>query len=281
VTIYTKDGLIEEIRRIAAQGWHKSVKQTTDTRNDGAVGNTLETLLGIKENNLPIPNAREWELKGQRSHTSSLITLKHIEPSPTALRIVSNILLPLYGWQHKQAGLKYPPAEKSFRSTTSATEFTARGFTVIVDRQQAKIRFIFDSTKADIRKPEIRSWLESVSGGVGCGPFSPEPYWGFEDLKYAIGEKIRNCFYVVADSKIADGREHFLFKELHLLSGFSFDSFLQCIQTGVIFVDFDARTGHNHGTKFRIKQRCWPNLYSSVERSVFLPPASAPRDLPL
>ena len=91
--IFTKDGLIQEIKSIAAQGWHESVKVTKDTRNDGAVGNTLETLLEIKENNLPVPNAREWELKGQRSHTSSLITLKHIEPSPTALGIVSNILL--------------------------------------------------------------------------------------------------------------------------------------------------------------------------------------------
>lgn len=73
--IFTKEGLIKEIKSIAAQDWHKSVKETKDTRNDGAVGNTLETLLGIKENNLPIPNAREWELKGQRSHTSSLIEI--------------------------------------------------------------------------------------------------------------------------------------------------------------------------------------------------------------
>ena len=129
--IFTKEGLIQEIKSIAAQGWHKSVKETKDTRNDGAVGNTLETLLGIKENNLPIPNAREWELKGQRSHTSSLITLKHLEPSPTAIGIVSNILLPLYGWKHKQAGLKYPASEMSFRSTTSAKEFTKRGFRIL------------------------------------------------------------------------------------------------------------------------------------------------------
>ena len=280
MTIYTKDGLIEEIRRIAAHGWHRSVKQTRDTRNDGAVGNTLETLLGIKENNLPLPNVREWELKGQRSHTSSLTTLKHVEPSPTALRIVPSILLPRYGWKHKQAGLKYPPSELSFRSTTGAKGFTSRGFTVIVDRPQAKLRFVFDSAKADITQPEIQSWLDSVARRVGLGPINPEPYWGFEDLRYAVGEKVKNCFYVVADSKTVDRREYFLYKELHLLSGFSFDSFLQCIETGLLFIDFDARTGHNHGTKFRIKQGCWPSLYSSVERSVFLPPALGHQGLP-
>jgi hypothetical protein len=264
---YTKEGLIQEIKRVAAQGWHKSVKETKDTRNDGAVGNTLESLLGIKENNLPIPNTREWELKGQRSRTHSLITLKHIEPSPRALGIVSNILLPYYGWKHKQAGTKYPANEMSFRSTTSATEFTRRGFRIVVDRHQAKIRFVFDSSKANTDQPEIRSWLDSVRQRIGLGAFEPEPYWGFEDLKYAIGEKIKNCFYVVADSKTIRSREHFLYKELYLLYGFSFERFLKCIDTGIIFVDFDARTGHNHGTKFRIKQGCWPQLYSKIEQA--------------
>ena len=266
--IYTKEGLIQEIKRIAAQGWHKSVKETRDTRNDGAVGNTLENLLGIKENNLPIPNVREWELKGQRSHTSSLITLKHLEPSPTALGIVSNILLPYYGWKHKQAGIKYPTNEMSFRSTTSAKEFTKRGFTIVVDRNHANIRFVFNSSNVNTSQSEIKSWLDSVRQRIGLGAFNPEPYWGFEDLKYAIGEKVKNCFYIVADSKTIDGREHFLYTELYLLSGFSFESFLQCIESGTIFIDFDARTGHNHGTKFRMKQGCWPSLYSNVERAI-------------
>jgi hypothetical protein len=264
---YTKEGLIQEIKRVAAQGWHKSVKETKDTRNDGAVGNTLENSLGIKENNLPIPNAREWELKGQRSRTHSLITLKHSEPSPTALRIVPNILLPCYGWKHKQAGKKYPIGEMSFRSTTCATEFTKRGFTIVVDRNLAKVRFVFDSSKANTSQPEIRSWLDSVRRRVGLGAFDPEPYWGFEDLKYAVGTKIKNCFYVVADSRTVGGREFFLYKELYLLDGFSFERFLRCIEVGVIFIDFDARTGHNHGTKFRMRQGCWPQLYSKIEQA--------------
>lgn len=56
--LYTKEELIKTIQKIINDGWHKSVKRTIDKRNDGAVGNTLESLLGIKENNLPLPNAR-------------------------------------------------------------------------------------------------------------------------------------------------------------------------------------------------------------------------------
>lgn len=265
--LYSKEDLIAAIREIANAGWHRSVKSTVDTRNDGAVGNTLETLLGISENNLPIPNAREWELKGQRQESSSLITLKHIEPSPTAARIVSNILLPLYGWPHRLAGSRYPRGEMSFRSTTSATAFTNRGFTVVVDRAQKKLRFVFDASRVNANDAEIRDWLTSVRARAGIGPINPEPYWGFEDLRYAIGNKIKNCFYVVAAAKSERGHEFFAYRHLYILSGFSFEKFLGCVETGALLVDFDARTGHNHGTKFRLKQGVWSDLYDDVRKA--------------
>jgi hypothetical protein len=263
--IYTKDELIQSIREISSRGWHRSVKATIDTRNDGAVGNTLEVLLGIEENNLPIPNMHEWELKGQRLHSKSLVTLKHIEPSPRASKIVANLLLPFYGWTHKDAGNKYPTTEMSFRCTMSATTFTNRGFRLIVDRNQGKLRVQFDPSFADVHDPSIVEWLESVERRIGLGRLNPEPYWGFEDLRYEIGSKIKNCFYVIAQSKIENGHEWFKFETLVVLSGFSFERFLQCVEDGIVVVDFDARTGHNHGTKFRIRQNHWTSLYSNVD----------------
>lgn len=32
-----------------------------------------------------------------------------------------------------------------------------------------------------------------------------------------------------------------------------------------VYVDFDARTGHNHGTKFRIRYTDIPSLYKNAE----------------
>ncbi len=264
--LITKSKLIREIRRIAKFGWLRSVKKIKSTRNDGAVGNTLEKLIGIPENNLPIANANGWELKGQRSHTSSLVTLKHYEPFPRGADIVSQMLLPLYGWTHKEAGIKYPKTEMSFRSTTNALLFTNRGFTVSVDREQRKIKFVFDPSKADSSNKEILKWLKSVERRIGLKPFDPEPYWGFDDLRDLIGEKVRNCFYVIADSKVENGIEYFKYKTLLMLSGFSFKNFLSCVERGIILIDFDARTHHNHGTKFRIKQGYWQELYSRVEQ---------------
>ncbi len=100
--IYTKDSLIAELIKIREKGW----VQTRRKNNDGGVGNTLEDLLGIKENNLPLPNAAEWELKAQKKNTTALITLFHMEPSPRAFRFVPSILLPHFGWPHQEAGKK-------------------------------------------------------------------------------------------------------------------------------------------------------------------------------
>lgn len=123
IKIYTKESLIEEFHKIAALGWVPNARPG----NSGGVGNTLEDLLGIEENNLPIPNAAEWELKAQRKNTRSLTTLFHIEPSPRALKFVPEIFLKKYGWRHKEAGNKYPECEKSFRQTICGDLCTDKG----------------------------------------------------------------------------------------------------------------------------------------------------------
>jgi len=98
--IYTKETLKEKLLEIRRMGWIPNERKG----NAGSAGNTLEGLLHIPENNLPLPNAGEWELKTSRKSTNALITLFHMEPSPRAFRLVSNILLPNYGWPHQESG---------------------------------------------------------------------------------------------------------------------------------------------------------------------------------
>ena len=92
------------------------------------------------------------------------------------------------------------------------------------------------------------------------------PYWGFDDLYHKAGTKLGNCFYVSADIKREDGEYFYRYSEIMQLSGFSLGKFLCAIREGNIFIDFDARTGHNHGTKFRIKQNAIPSLYENIHR---------------
>jgi len=258
MNIYTKEKLIEKLEEIAKMGWIENAREG----NHGGIGNTLEDLLGIEENNLPIPNAAEWELKAQKKNTSSLTTLFHIEPSPRACKFVPEIFLPNYGWKHKEAGKKHPLGEMSFRQTIHGRSHSDRGFIVKIDKQSKKILISFDNSKVDEKHS---SWLKGVNEKVGhLGELEPQPYWGFDDLSNKAGTKLLNCFYVQADTKKEKGKEYYCYSSVLMLQKFSFDGFLEEITNGNVLVDFDARTGHNHGTKFRMRQNCLPKLYENA-----------------
>jgi len=92
----------------------------------------------------------------------------------------------------------------------------------------------------------------------------PQPYWGFDDLFHKAGTKLLNCFYVQADVKRVEGKEQFRYSKIMMLQKFSLDEFLKAIEKGNLLIDFDARSGHNHGTKFRLRQNALPSLYAEA-----------------
>lgn len=258
---YTKTSLIAKLKEIRDHGWLQNRRQG----NDGGVGNTLESLLGIEENNLPLPNAAEWELKTQRKNTNALVTLFHLEPSPRAMRFVPSLLLSNYGWAHQEAGKKYPATEMSFRQTIPGSKGTDRGFRTIVDYTERKVLISFDHTKVDSRH---HSWLVQVESKVGLRELSTQPYWGFDDLIHKAGTKLTNCFFVKAEVKRdnVNGKrvEFYHYNEILMLKGLNVENFVKSIHEGNIVVDFDARSGHNHGTKFRLRSNHLKDLYSEV-----------------
>ena len=254
--IYTKQSLVNRLKEIAAMGWIPNARHG----NHGGIGNTLEDLLGIEENNLPIPNAAEWELKTQRANTTSLTTLFHIEPSPRAIGFVPKILLPMYGWAHKEDGKKYAKGEMSFRQTIHGNSRSDRGFKVVIDRKEKKILISFDAKAVN---PKHKVWLSSVKKRVGLKELNPQPYWGFDDLEHKAGTKLLNSFYVQAEVQKKKGKEFYKYTKIMMLRKFNFEGFLKALERGDVLVDFDARTGHNHGTKFRLRQECLPILYAT------------------
>lgn len=221
--IYTKKDLIKKLKEISAMGFIPNARKG----NDGGIGNTLEDLLGIKENNLPIPNASEWELKTQRLNSTSLTTLFHIEPSPRAIRFVPKVLLPLYGWPHKEDGKKYPPGEMSFRQTIHTKSCSDRGFKVSVDNTERKISVSFDANCVDHRHS---AWLKRVENSVGLGEFCPQPYWGFDDLEHKAGTKLLNTFFVQAEVKVIHKKEYYHYTNITMLRKFSFKGFLEALE---------------------------------------------------
>lgn len=55
------------------------------------------------------------------------------------------------------------------------------------------------------------------------------------------------------------------YDDIIMLSNFKIEKLIENIKLKNIYVDFDAKTGHNHGTKFRIKTSAIPLLYANVK----------------
>ncbi len=256
---YTKKELISKLKLISKMGWIENKRHG----NVGGIGNTIEDLLEIEENNLPLPNAGEWELKTQRKNTTSLTTLFHMEPSPRAMKFVPQILLLNYGWKHNEAGLKYPKSELSFRQTISCKSRTDRGFGIEIDNNDKKILLSFDSNEVS-EKHTI--WLDYIKNSVGLEELNPQPYWGFNDLIHKAGTKLTNCFYVIAEVKKENSIEFYSYTDIYMCENLDIEYFVKTISDGNILIDFDARTGHNHGTKFRLKTGKLTSLYKKITK---------------
>lgn len=191
---------------------------------------------------------------------------EHPAPFPVALieRIIGStnanlILDPFMGSGTTAiAAKKYPVDEMSFRQTINAGGVSDRGFSVKVDRIERKASITFDKNKISDKHV---AWHKEILSRGG-GQFEHHPYWGYDDLFHKAGTKLHNCFFVRAESKSEDGKEFFLFSEILMLKKFSLEKFIDAIESGGVYIDFDARTGHNHGTKFRIRDRKIPNLYA-------------------
>ncbi|RRG00708.1 MAG: MvaI/BcnI restriction endonuclease family protein [Lactobacillus sp.] len=250
--------LQNRLKEIKDAGW---IENTSRQNNQGRAGNLLEDLLSVVENNLALPDFRSWELKtSRRKESTALVTLFHCEPEPRSAKIVPN-LLRNYGWPHQEAGLKYPSTEKSFRSTTFANRYTDRGMTIKIDRKQQKVFFVFDPEQL---KSQQQLWKKQLTVNGCCVPFNPVPFWTFQTIQDKLAKKLKNTILMQVSSKKENDKEFFDYKEFKAYINPSVEKLLKLLETGGMAIDFDARTGHNHGTKFRIKKNLMLDLYEKA-----------------
>lgn len=258
--VYTKKTLSDALNEIKSLGW---IRNETGKSGDGVPGDILESLLGVPRNNLPIADASGWELKTHRMNSSAMISLSHkemkVEPKKS---VVSKMMLPIFGWRHQEAGFKYPDSELSFRTDIVGDRWNSRGFILRVDESQKRVYVSFDSEKIS---PENNDWKILVEGRMRTIPFS-EPFYEFSDFYKSIGRKFLNCFFVKCDDKQEEGKQFIRYTEAYILEDVNIDAFMKGVQAGEVKIEFDARTGHNHGTKMRMLENDLPVIYSKVTK---------------
>jgi len=213
--------LVKKLKKIKLRGYIKTYR----AGNTG-IGKTLEDLLGIKENNIPGPNAKMIELKSARKNASSMLTLFTKSPLPPK---ANSVLLERFGYESARGNKR-----KELHTTVNAMEYN-----------QLKGRSGF---KINMRKNRV-NLITAENEVVG--------YWDEETLKNSFERKLPKLLYVKAEARGKGPNEKFWFNEAWLLSGFNFGNFLNLLKEGIILVDirigqYPNGRPHDHGTGFRV-----------------------------
>lgn len=222
--------------------------------NNTGIGKTFEDYVGVVENNLKEPDLFGFEIKSQRSHSSSPVTL--FTKSPTAPKKANNYLRDTYGVPYEdKPNLKR--IHSSFYADRPNTYLNKYAFKLINDEENKVVRIGIHTVND----------LNLIDDSV---------YYSYDSIEKAISKKLTNLFFVNAECKMIDGKEHFHFNKAELFYKFSIDKFLKLLHEGKI--QYDIRIGsynnpekknygktHDHGSGFRIKSKDIYDLYEIHE----------------
>ncbi len=220
----------------------------SNRKGNTGIGKTFEDYCEIPENNLQEADFKGIELKSQREFSSSYLTL--FTKSPSLPRSANTMLRTKYGsFDEHYSDVKV--LHTSIFASNFNTHTSGYGFKLKVDREDEKV-FI-----------EIKE----LSTGIIV---SNDVCWTFGALKRKIETKLKMIAYISAETEERNGDEYFHFNKAILLSGLTFEKFIDLLESGRVMVDIRIgayKTGekkgktHDHGTGFRIAQADFNNFF--------------------
>ena len=222
--------LKEKLSEIHQRGYIVSLRGS-----DTGVGYTLETLLGVEENNLKTPDLGDIEVKGRRNGTNNRATMFTFNKGVWKIR--SKDLIEEYGYEDDQGRLAL--------KCTANSKPNNQGFYVKVEQDY------------------VRLYHED-------GPLVAE--WQSEYLMGRFKEKMQNVLLVNADRRRnLERKEEFWYKEAYLLTDPDVDNFLELIKKDIIIIDVrmhikENGSVRNRGTAFRIDPRYWDSCFNNREQ---------------
>lgn len=224
--------LIAELEKIKNMGYIVSMR-----KGNTGIGYTLETLLGITENNIKLPDLGEIELKSKRKNASTPVTMF------TFNRAV---------WKIKQLDVI-----KSY------------GYTDTTGRQAL---YCFVSTKPNQQGLFLKTTKDSLQMFHKDGNLVAE--WQEDSLIGTFLKKMPALVVVQAETRInSEEREEFHYNEAYLFSKPSAKKLLTMIANDEILVDVRMHINlrgsvRNHGTAFRTDEMKLLNCFTSKTRLI-------------
>jgi len=271
--------MMSTFREIKSRGYIESIADYEySERNDGAVGDTYEHLLGEKRNNISGPDHKGWEIKTKRSNVLNATSLFSLKPSSED-----------YGNQYtlNKFGIfdgYYEEIKKL--NTTLRTTRTSR----VHSRQKPgwwrnskgerktgySIKNYPDGPpvypmKLEFNEAEEKLYLEVQDNKENV--VNNKVYWNFEDIKNSYLSKFQKAIFIDAEVKRENGIELFYYTSALIMEP-TFDEFLAGIKNGLVRYDhkFDIdRSGptdgkaHDHGSGFRVDSKeAFMQIFSNI-----------------
>jgi len=216
----------EKFREIREKGFIPSLRN-----GPTGIGYTLETILGINENNDALPDIEGAELKAHRANSSNLITLFTFNNK--AWKMPPLEAVKKFGSQDRNGrqGLYY----------TMSLKPNSAGLFLLVEKDTISVRHI--------------------SGIIVVE-------WSLEAIANRFIQKLPALIFVTAFTELRDDKEYFHFQRAQLMKDTTPELLRNQFESENILVDLrlhDKGTmARNHGTGFRAYEDKLPQLFRMV-----------------
>jgi hypothetical protein len=217
---------IKKFKELKAKGFVPS------TRNGPTgIGHTLETQLGLEENNIALPDIHEVEIKAHRTNSNNMITL----------------------FTFNRKVWEMPPLE-AVKKYGSLDRNGRKGLYYTMSLKPNSAGLFLNVTDTDISVRHISGKIIAV--------------WGLQKLTEQFIQKMPALLLVSAFTEERDGKEYFHFSRAQLMKGTSPELLADQFKAENILVDLrlhDKGTmARNHGTGFRAYENKLPHLFSKI-----------------
>jgi len=217
----------KRMKNIKSKGFIRSKR-----KGPTGIGYTLETELGIEENNIALPDLGFAELKSHRENHTGLMTLFTFNKK--AWKIKSLLAIKKYGSYdlNKRKGMYYTISQKP----------NSAGLFLTCDGDNIQV--------------------QHTSGEVVLE-------WQMDSVAERLSQKVKNIILVSAKVELRGGREYFHYYRARLLKGsMNKQGLINAFISGNFVIDLrlhDKGTmARNHGTGFRVKADKLINLFSNI-----------------
>ncbi|WP_213996999.1 MvaI/BcnI family restriction endonuclease [Tepidanaerobacter syntrophicus] len=229
----TQTELKRKLEEIKNMGYVQTMR-----KGPTGVGYTFESLLGLTENNIAMPDiGGRIEIKATRKTSTSLITLFTFNRGVWQISLKE--LVENYGYID-------PSGRKSIYCTVSAINPNPQGL------------------KLKIRKDNQSVNIVDINGNLlAC--------WSIYSLVGKFLNKLNIVLFVTANTQIINDKEYFYFDEAYLLQEPVIENFIAALEKGILMIDIRIHLKENdkvrnHGTGIRIHENDLPLLYKTRKK---------------